>query len=134
MFLDNLSVSLLRLCDAEHLSYERASERCQCSSRHFANIVRKRAYPSLIVFEQMCIGFHETPNRLLGVEEKDLSFRMPMPVREVRVYPSVSGRPAFPVCPQCGQVLEREYMLYCNNCGQCLSWTLFKKAVVVIRT
>ena len=39
MFLDNLSTSLLQLCDAEHLSYEQAAERCDCSSKHFANIV-----------------------------------------------------------------------------------------------
>lgn len=134
MFLDNLSVSLLQLCDAEHLSYERASERCGCSSKHFANIVCKRTHPSLGIFEQICIGFHETPNHLLGIEERDFSFRIPMPVQEVHVYPSIPDRPAFPVCPKCGQVLDREYLQYCSNCGQRLSWTLYKNAVVVIRT
>ena len=133
MFLDNLSVSLLKICDAEHLSYERASERCNCSSRHFANIVCKRSYPSLNIFEQMCLGFRETPNHLLGIEANEFSFRAPMPVVEIRIFPLLSGAPSFPVCPQCGCSLEREHMAYCDRCGQRLSWTRFKDAAVIVR-
>lgn len=133
MFLDNLSVSLLRICDAEHLSYERASERCNCSSKHFANIVCKRSYPSLNVFEQICIGFHETPDHLLGIKEDEFTFRLPMPVVKVHTFPLMSGSPSFPVCPQCGQDLEREYLAYCNCCGQRLSWRLFKNATIETR-
>ena len=33
MFLDNLSTSVLKLCDTRKLSYEAASERCDLSSR-----------------------------------------------------------------------------------------------------
>lgn len=133
MFLDNLSASLLQICDAEHLSYERAAERCDCSSRHFSNIVCCRSYPSLKVFEQICVGFQKSPNRLLGVEVGELSFRIPMPVAEIHIFPSVSGSPSFPACPRCRHTLEREYMAYCNSCGQCLSWQNFKNAAVVIR-
>lgn len=133
MFLDNLSVSLLQLCDNEHLSYERASERCGCSSKHFANIVCKRTRPSLEIFERICIGFNETPNHLLGVEAEESPFRTPMPVVEVHVFPSMSGSPSFPICPQCGRTLEREYLAYCNCCGQCLSWKGYKNATIVIR-
>lgn len=134
MFLDNLSASLLQICDAEHLSYERAAERCDCSSKHFSNIVCRRSCPSLKVFEQICIGFQKSPNRLLGVEQDELSFRSPMPVVEIRIFSSVSGSPAFPVCPRCKCILEREYMSYCNNCGQCLSWKNFKDASIEVRT
>ena len=133
MFLDNLSTSLLQICDAEHLSYERAAERCDCSSKHFANIVCKRSAPSLTVFEQICLGFHATPNRLLGVDMGELSFRIPMPVVEIHIFPLMSGTPSFPVCPRCGRTLEREYMAHCSSCGQCLSWKNFKNATVVIR-
>ncbi len=133
MFLDSLSTSLLQICDAEHLSYERASERCNCSSKHFANIVRRRSYPSLNVFEQICLGFHKTPNLLLGVNLDELSFRIPMPVTEIHIFPLMSGKPSFPICPQCGRTLEREYMAYCGSCGQCLSWKNFKNAFIVIR-
>lgn len=133
MFLDNLSTSLLRICDTEHLSYERAAERCDCSSKHFANIVRRRSYPSLNVFEQICLGFRKTPNFLLGVDLDEFSYRIPMPVAEIHIFPLVSGTPSFPVCPRCGRALEREYMAYCSSCGQCLSWKQFKSAAIVIR-
>ncbi len=131
MFLENLSASLLRLCDAEHLSYEQASERCNCCSRHFSNIVCRRSCPSLNVFEQICLGFHETPNRLLGVEQDALSFRMPMPVVEVRMVSSHFGGTLFPVCPQCRRSIEREFQAYCDRCGQCLSWEQFEAATIV---
>lgn len=134
MFLDNLSASLLQLCDAEHLSYERASERCKCSSKHFANIVCKRTHPSLVVFEHICLGFHETPNHLLGIEESDHAYRTPMPVTEIRVFPAMTGSPAFPVCPRCGVTMELEYPDYCSRCGQRLSWAHYRNARIVIRT
>ncbi len=134
MFLDNLSVSLLQICDAERLSYERASERCKCSSKHFSNIVRKRSYPSLNVLEKICVGFRETPNHLLGVKKDDeSSFRTPMPVVKIHTFPLMSGSPSFPVCPQCGQALDREYLAYCNCCGQCLFWEFLKDATIVKR-
>lgn len=132
MFLDNLSASLLQLCNAENLSYERASERCKCSAKHFANIVRKQTYPSLNILENICIGFHETPDSLLRIREDGVSFRIPMPVIEVHVFPSMSGSPSFPACPQCGHTLEREYMAYCDCCGQCLSWDSYQDASIVI--
>lgn len=133
MFLDNLSTSLLQICDTEHLSYERAAERCDCSSKHFANIVCCRSYPSLKVFEQICIGFHKSPNHLLGVGLDELSFRIPMLVTEIHIFPLMKGTPSFPICPQCGRLLEREYMDYCSRCGQCLSWKSFKNALIVVR-
>lgn len=133
MFLDNLSSSLLQLCDALDLSYEQAAERCSCSSKHFSNIVCRRSYPSLKVFEQICLGFRATPNRLLGVGLDELSFRIPMPVKEIHIFPSVIGTPAFPVCPRCHRTLEREYSAYCDRCGQCLSWKDFKLATIISR-
>ena len=39
MFLDNLSASLLQICAAEKLSYEKAAEKCGCCSRHISNIM-----------------------------------------------------------------------------------------------
>lgn len=133
MFLDNLSLSLLQICDTDHLSYEQAAERCDCSSKHFANIVCKRSCPTLKVFENICLGFRKSPNLLLGVGLDELSFRIPMPVVEVHIFPLMAGSPSFPVCPQCGHALEREYTAYCDSCGQCLSWKHFKNASILIR-
>lgn len=128
MFLVRLSENLLRLCGG-HLSYEDAAELCQCSSKHFANIVNKRTQPSLNVFENICNGFAMTPNALLSVSalEPELAFRVPMPVTNVRML----GNFPFPVCPQCKSTLEREYQKYCDHCGQCLDWTIFENAAIL---
>ena len=45
MFLDNLSTSILKLCDTRKLSYEAASERCDLSSRYFGDIAEARVRP-----------------------------------------------------------------------------------------
>ena len=37
-----------------------------------------------------------------------------------------SAKLEFPVCPQCGGAIEREYMEYCSSCGQKLSWKGFE--------
>ena len=57
-----------------------------------------------------------------------LSYRIPLPVTEVVVFRSGNG---YSVCPRCDSLLDREYMSYCNCCGQCLAWELFDYAKVV---
>ena len=58
----------------------------------------------------------------LRVIAKALSYRVGRPVVKVRQY---SWGEVYPVCPQCGRSLDREYMSFCNCCGQKLSWALF---------
>ena len=65
MFLDNLSTSVLKLCDTRKLSYEAASERCDLSSRYFADIARGKTAPTILTLEKLCVGFALTPNDLL---------------------------------------------------------------------
>ena len=110
MFLDNLSASLLKICDAEHLSYEQASERCGCSS---------------------------TPNDLMGIVSQKhlqlLTYRSPMPVVTVHFLHATDGDILLPVCPQCGNVLKWDHQAYCSSCGQCLSWDDFDDAFAAFR-
>ena len=61
--------------------------------------------------------------------EEAMGFRQPMQVREIMVFGR--NRPSFPVCPRCELTLEREYMAYCDRCGQCLGWKAFKKAAII---
>lgn len=42
-------------------------------------------------------------------------YRMELPIREVMVFPN--GH-AYYVCPRCNITLEREFMSYCDRCGQ----------------
>ena len=136
MFLDNLSTSVLQLCDARKLSYEAASERCGLSSRYFGDIARGKTAPTVPTLEKLCVGFELTPNDLLIPSPVwgETAFRTPMPVTHIRCfrYSYPDGLTGFPVCPQCGSTMEREYQAYCDRCGQCLSWKGFSKAAIIL--
>ena len=134
MFLDNLSTSVLRLCDTRKLSYEVASERCDLSSRYFGDIARGKTAPTILTLEKLCVGFDLTPNDLLipSAIWSEVSFRTPMPVTQIRCFHFLQGITGFPVCPQCGRTMEREYQSYCDRCGQCLDWDNFSKATIIL--
>jgi len=55
-----------------------------------------------------------------------LLFRnIPSRVSHVLCLPSGDS---YPVCPACKRILEREYQIYCDRCGQRLDWKHFKDA------
>lgn len=134
MFLDNLSTSVLRLCDSRKLSYEAASERCELSSRYFGDIARGKTAPTILTLEKLCVGFDLTPDDLLipSAIWQEMSFRQPMPVTQIRCFRWPCGITGFPVCPQCGVTMEREYQSFCDRCGQCLTWKGFSKATIIL--
>ena len=49
---------------------------------------------------------------------------IPMPVTQVRLYPTA----AYSVCPNCRTTLDREFVAYCDRCGQRLSWNGYGRA------
>ena len=59
------------------------------------------------------------------------SFRVPMPVTELKVFPDCSGQPAYYVCPRCGLTMEREFMAFCDRCGQRLDWLCYRNEKIV---
>ncbi len=134
MFLDNLSTSILRLCDSLKLSYEAASERCDLSSRYFGDIARGKTAPTILSLEKLCVGFDLTPNDLLIPSSiwQEMTFRTSMPVTHIRCFRCPNGITGYPVCPRCGITMEREYQTYCDRCGQCLDWKGFPKATIVL--
>ena len=79
MFLENLSANVLQLCDFYHLSYERASERCNLSERYFGSIARGKTAPTILTLEKLCTGFDLTPNDLLiaSAMQQELAYRQP---------------------------------------------------------
>ena len=129
MFLDNLSASILKLCNSRKLSYEAASERCELSSRYFGDIARGKTAPMILTLEKLCVGFDLTPNELLVPSEiwRETYFREAMPVTQVRHFHKTEGVVTFAVCPQCGITMEREYQSFCDRCGQRLEWKDFSK-------
>lgn len=63
------------------------------------------------------------------LRKKKTAYREPMAVREIFYFRN-SG--SFPVCPRCHISLEREYVNYCDRCGQRLDWKYFDAALVHI--
>lgn len=57
-----------------------------------------------------------------------LQYRLPLPVQEVL---QLTNGTRYPICPRCELTIEREYMCYCDRCGQHLSWSQFENANVV---
>ena len=35
----------------------------------------------------------------------------------------------YPICPQCGNIMERDNMAFCGQCGQKLDWKKYSRAV-----
>lgn len=56
-----------------------------------------------------------------------VSYRLPQLVREVLLFTSGIS---YPICPRCDNSLDREYMSFCDQCGQRLAWTWFDYASV----
>lgn len=60
-----------------------------------------------------------------------LSYRLKMPVSEVMVFPCAFGETVYYVCPRCKITMEREFMAFCDRCGQHLDWRGYKKAKIL---
>ena len=60
--------------------------------------------------------------------EHAIGFRTPMPVAEIL---QLKNGDVYPVCPRCRATFEREYMHYCDRCGQALNWKKYRKAKVI---
>ena len=56
-----------------------------------------------------------------------VAYRIPLPVTKVIAYTN----DIYPICPRCEVSLEREYMSFCDRCGQKLNWDYFDHAKVV---
>lgn len=70
---------------------------------------------------------HKIP--LLIDADEALSFRLPLSVAEV--FLTKTGN-VYPICPRCNVTLDREYMYFCDRCGQMLDW--HDLGLAIIRT
>lgn len=65
------------------------------------------------------------PLKLLTTKPREVSrlqaysYRVPLPVKDVRTFANGNS---YPICPRCAGTLEREYMCFCDRCGQKLNW------------
>lgn len=54
-------------------------------------------------------------------------YRLPMTVTTIFL---CGNGCCYPLCPRCGGCLDREYLKFCNGCGQRLSWLALATAKV----
>lgn len=53
-----------------------------------------------------------------------LVYRKSRTVWRQRTFSSPLGDTSYFLCPKCGILLEREFVRYCDGCGQKLNWSL----------
>ena len=56
------------------------------------------------------------------------SYRTGMKIKEAVLFSEGS---LYYCCPRCSITLDREFMSFCDRCGQKLDWTHYKKATVL---
>ena len=61
----------------------------------------------------------------------EVSYRLPMRVRELLVFPPESREGSYFRCPRCRKAIDREYIFYCCQCGQRLDWSMQAQAKVI---
>lgn len=56
-----------------------------------------------------------------------MSHLIPRQVTKCRTYRNGNQITSYPVCPRCYISMEREYMAFCDRCGQKLAWDRLSK-------
>ena len=57
-----------------------------------------------------------------------ISYRMPMMVKDAIVFRRRPVEDIYYCCPRCQRTLNREFLSFCDGCGQCLDWSEYRKA------
>ncbi len=59
------------------------------------------------------------------------AFRNPLSVNKILIFRNSSGETGYYMCPRCEVSLERDFVSYCDRCGQALDWKHYKKATPI---
>ena len=57
-----------------------------------------------------------------------VSYRIPRQVVRMRV---LQNGFSYPLCPRCNISVDREYMTFCDRCGQRLSWNRYPNVCIL---
>ena len=57
-----------------------------------------------------------------------MTYRVPMIVKDMVSFYHFPEDNVYYRCPRCQELLPREFMAYCDRCGQCLDWRDYRKA------
>ena len=71
--------------------------------------------------------------RLASIAALRKAYRLytPRAVTELRVFHTAYGTTGYYVCPSCGITLEREFVNFCDRCGQRLDWDGYESAKII---
>lgn len=58
-----------------------------------------------------------------------LSYRIARTVLRAVWYETAGD--CYPLCPRCARELEREYVRFCDRCGQRLDWGTYEKVLMI---
>ena len=58
-------------------------------------------------------------------------YRQKMPITEIMVFHTHFGETGFYVCPRCKLTLDRDFVSFCDRCGQYLDWKDYRKAKLI---
>lgn len=56
-----------------------------------------------------------------------ITYRMPMVVKDMVSFHHFPKDNVYYRCPRCRELLPREFVAYCDRCGQCLDWRGYRK-------
>lgn len=59
---------------------------------------------------------------LLQKITETIDYRTPRIVTEMIVYQDLFGETGYYICPRCDCTLDREFVHFCDRCGQRLNW------------
>ena len=140
--------AFLSIRKKNHLSQAQVAELADSSIRYVGALERgERSKPSADLVSRFSIILEVPVEDLMSTSDEAMKakadsqritvsprflqtltqFRIPKLVSDLMIFPDTS----FFVCPQCGITLEREFMKYCDCCGQCLNWKNYKKPRIV---
>ena len=57
-----------------------------------------------------------------------MTYRVPMMVKDMVSFYHFPEDDVYYCCPRCQELLPREFMAYCDRCGQCLDWREYRKS------
>ena len=66
---------------------------------------------------------------LLKIAET-IDYRTERAVTEMVVYERMLGRTGYYICPRCDCTLNREFVRFCDRCGQKLNWSSYMRAKI----
>ena len=123
------------------LKQESLAELLGISVRHVRNLCYRDIDISVSLCYRISQVLHTPMENLLVIPDGDsdmqegmmdecASYRRPMSITQLMVVPA-GIKTGYFVCPRCRVTLEREFVAYCDRCGQRLDWRDYKKAEII---